>query len=261
MSGLIGYTTGVPGEDQATTGIRPDEYWVIGARPSRGKTVLGAQIAAANAKHGIPVLVFSFEMTRRQFVRRLLPNESRIPAFKIRDPRLMSASARHLARATGKEIRKLPGVVVDPDGMKSSELTAAAKFHIHRHSVKLIVVDYLQIIRGPQRDLKERVAACSNALRSIPKTEGVPVIALSQLRRLDDENGIPTMADLKETGDIEAHAHTILLLYRPRNEQNRWSGNDQIIIAKQREGLVGSEDVTLNESRLAFFDRTWDVIS
>jgi replicative DNA helicase len=69
------------------------------------------------------------------------------------------------------------------------------------------------------------------------------------------------MADLKETGDIEAHAHTILLLYRPKNDRNQWSGNDQIIIAKQREGLVGSERVTLSESRVAFFDRTGEVVS
>jgi replicative DNA helicase len=259
--GLIGFTTGVPCVDRSTTGIRPDEYWVIGARPSRGKTVLGVQIAAANAMLGVPVLAFSFEMTRRQFVRRMIPNHSEIPAFKVRDPRYMSASEMDDARACGRRLEKLPLWVVDPDGMKSSELTSAAKFHIHRHGVKLIVVDYLQIIRGPQRELKERVAACSNALRSIPKTEGVPVVVLSQLRRLDDENGIPSMADLKETGDIEAHAHTILLLSRPKNDRNQWSGNDQIIIAKQREGLVGSESVTLNESRLAFFDRTGEIVS
>lgn len=256
MRGLIGFTTGVARVDEATTGIRPDEYWVVGARPSRGKTVLGVQIAATNAKQDIPVLVFSFEMTRRQVVRRMIPNESGIPSFKIRDPRLMSEAEMELARQTGYHIAKWPFWVVDPDGMKASDLVAAAKFHIHRYGVKLIVVDYLQIIRGPQRDLKERVGACSNALRAIPKSENVPVVALSQLRRLEDENSIPTMADLKETGDIEAHAHTILLLYRPKDESNQWTGLDQIIVAKQREGLVGSEDVTLSAKRLAFFDRT-----
>src|SRR5271165_5398310 len=102
--GLIGYTTGVPAIDQATTGIRPDEYWVVGARPSRGKTVLGLQIAAANAKLEIPVLVFSFEMTRRQVVRRLIPNESGIPAFKLRDPRLMSEDEMEQAKQTGYSI-------------------------------------------------------------------------------------------------------------------------------------------------------------
>lgn len=255
MRGLIGFSTGVARVDEATTGIRRDEYWVVGARPSRGKTVLGVQIAATNAKRNIPVLVFSFEMTRRQVVRRMIPNQSGIPAFKIRDSRLMSEEEMELARQTGYHIAKWPFWVVDPDSMKASELVAAAKFHIHRHGVELIVVDYLQIIRGPQRDLKERVAACSNALRSIPKTENVPVVVLSQLRRLEDENSIPTMADLKETGDIEAHAHTILLLYRPKDASNQWTGLDQIIIAKQREGLVGSEDVTLSAKRLAFFDR------
>ena len=254
-SGLIGFTTGVPCVDEATTGIRTDEYWVIGARPARGKTVIGLQIAATNAKHDIPVLVFSFEMTRRQVVRRLIPYESGIHAYKIRDPRIMTADELETARLASYWIAKWPMWIVDPDGMKSSDLTAAAKFHIHRYGVKFIVVDYLQIIRGPQRDLRERVAACSNALRAIPKTEGVPVVALSQLRRLDDENGVPSMADLKETGDIEAHAHTILLLYRPRDNDNQWTGNDQIIVAKQREGLVGSEPVRLDSDKLIFADR------
>lgn len=241
--------------------LGPTSTWVIGARPSRGKTVLGVQIVAANALLGIPVLAFSFEMTRRQFVRRMIPNHSEIPAFKVRDPRYMSATEMDDAQACGRRLEKLPIWVVDPDGMKSSELTSAAKFHIHRHGVKLIVVDYLQIIRGPERELRERVAACSNALRSIPKSENVPVVALSQLRRLEDENTRPSLADLKESGDIEAHAHAVLLLYRPRNDEGRWTGNDEVIIAKQREGLVGSEKVTLNESRLAFLDRTGEVVS
>jgi replicative DNA helicase len=256
MHGLIGFTTGIPCIDQATTGVRRDEYWVIGARPSRGKTVLGTQIAVANAMQGTPVLVFSFEMTRRQFVRRMIPNYALIEAYKIRDPRYMNASEMEAAKSCSKELQKLPIWVVDPDGMKSSEVTSAAKYHIHRYGVRLIVVDYLQIVRGPQRELRERVAHCSNALRAIPKTEGVPVIALSQLRRLEDENTRPSLDSLKESGDIEAHAHTVILLYRPRDKEGHWTNEDEAIIAKQREGLVGTEKVILNESRLAFFDRS-----
>lgn len=252
--GLIGFTTGVPGLDNATTGIRPDEYWVIGARPSRGKTVLGVQIVASNAELGVPVLMFSFEMMRRAIVRRLIPKYSGISAWKVRDPRYCSQSEMLAIEESAARMAQWPLWVVDPDGMKASDVVAAAKFHIHRNGVRLIVLDYLQILRGLQKELKERVAACSNALRAIPKTEGVPVVALSQLRRLGDENALPTMADLKESGDIEAHAHTILLLYR-KMQGTEWTGEDQIIIGKQREGLVGHEDVTLHSDRLWFVSR------
>jgi replicative DNA helicase len=97
----------------------------------------------------------------------------------------------------------------------------------------------------------------SNALRAIPKTEGVPVVALSQLARPKDrnENGRPAMTDLKESGAIEAHAHVVLLLYRPKNDEGEWTGEDEVIIAKQREGLVGYERVRLDGQKLQFVER------
>ena len=257
MKGLIGYTTGVPCIDGATSGIRRDEYWVIGARPSRGKTVFGLQIAAENARQGTPVLVFSFEMTRRQVIRRLIPNEAGVAAFKLRDPRLMNAEELAKAKAAAERIGNWPLWMVDPDGMKVADLVAAAKFHINRYGVKLIVVDYLQIISGPQKEIRERVMHISDRLRSIPKNDGVPVVALSQLARPKDGNddGLPEMGHLRETGAIEDHAHTVLLIHRPKDESNAWSGEDQIIIAKQREGLVGAERVVMSSSRLVFRDR------
>ena len=257
MKGLIGFSTGIPAIDAATSGIRSDEYWVVGARPSRGKTVLGLQIAAENAKHGVPVLVFSFEMTRRQVVRRLIPNESGVAAFKLRDPRLMNLDELAQAKAAAERIAGWPLWIVDPDGMKVSDVVAAAKFHINRYGVRLIVVDYLQIINGPQKEIRERVMHISDRLRSIPKIDGVPVVVLSQLARPKDGNpgALPEMSQLRETGAIEDHAHTILLIHRPKDDSNQWSGEDQIIIAKQREGLVGAERVHMSSRRLAFFDR------
>ena len=112
-------------------------------------------------------------------------------------------------------------------------------------------------MEAPGKELREQVSAASNALRRIPKSEGVPVVALSQLSRPRDrnENGRPSMVDLKESGAIEAHAHVVLLLYRPKNEQGEWTGEDEIIIAKQREGLVGWEPVVLDSKRLRFVER------
>ncbi len=254
----IGLTTGILSLDRATTGIRNDEYWVLGALPSRGKTVLGIQIAAANAKAGVPTLFFSHEMTRRQLVRRILPAESGVSSSKIRDPRYATAQELSLVQETAGEIAQWPLWIADPDQLTARELVAIARLYIRRYGVKLIVVDYLQLIEAPGRELRERVGAASNALRAIPKTEGVPVVALSQLARPKDrnENSRPVMTDLKESGSIEAHAHVVLLLYRPKNEEGEWTGEDEVIIAKQREGLVGYERVHLDGQKLQFMERT-----
>jgi len=255
---LVGLTTGVEALDYNTTGIRPGEYWVIGAAPSRGKTVFGAQIVASNASQGVPSLVFSYEMTKEQFVKRLVPNYSDIPATRVRDFRYASEDQVNEASEAGAQIAQWPFWVCDPEGMTAPELCAVAKLHVRRRGIRLVVVDYLQIIEGEERDIRIRIGAVSNALRSLAKTEQIAVVALSQLRRPTDENDRPTMFHLKETGDIEAHAHTVCLIYRPKDEQGRWSGLDEIIVAKQREGLVGSEPVLLDTRRLWFVPREWD---
>lgn len=251
---LIGLSTGLDAIDYMTTGIRDGEYWVIGASPSRGKTVLGAQIVAANAGRGIPSLAFTYEMTKEQFVKRMLPAYSGIPALRIKDFRYATAEQEKQVEQSAAEMGNWPFWVCDPEGMTAQELASVAKLHIRRHGVKLIVVDYLQIIDGTG-DIRERVGMVSNTLRSLAKSEKVAVVALSQLRRPMNESDRPTMFHLKETGDIEAHAHTILLIYRPKGEQSEWTGEDEIIVAKQREGLVGSEAVTLNDKSLWFCPR------
>jgi replicative DNA helicase len=256
-SGAIGLTTGLLSLDRSTTGIRSDEYWVVGALPSRGKTVLGIQIATANAKRGVGVLFFSHEMTRGQLVRRMLPGECGVPASRIRDPRYASESDYRNIQETAAQIAQWPLWVVDTEQLSARELVTIARLYIRRYNVKVIIADYLQLIDAPGRELRERVANASNMLRSIPKTEGVPVVALSQLARPKDRNesSRPVMTDLKESGAIEAHAHVVLLLYRPKNKQGEWTGEDEVIIAKQREGLVGYERVRLDGNKLQFLDR------
>lgn len=254
-SGPAGYSVGIAAIDEMTTGIRPNEYWVIGAAPSRGKTVLGAQIAAVNASKSIPTLIFSFEMTKEQMVKRMLPIQSRVSAALVRDFRYANDYQASQIQEAGAEIASWPLWVVDPDGMGANEVAATARLHVRRYGVRIVVVDYLQIIEGDGATRREKVGSVSDVLRAFAKTEGVSVIALSQLRRPSSEEERPTMFHLKETGDIEAHAHCILLLHRPKDEQGRWTGEDEIIIAKQREGLVGTENVVLDEKKLWFVPR------
>jgi replicative DNA helicase len=252
---LIGLSTGIETIDFMTTGIRPGEYWVVGAAPSRGKTVLGGQIGATTASKGIATLVFSIEMTKEQFVKRMLPKYARLPAWLIRDFRTANDQQQIEAEEAGAQIAQWPIYVVDPEGMTAAEIAATSRLYIRQHEVKLIVVDYLQIIGGQEHEVRHRVANASNVLRGVAKTEKVAVVALSQLRRPSDETQIPSMFDLKETGDIEAHAQTILLIHRPSNEKKEWTGEDLLVIAKQREGLVGAQPVLLDSKKLWFVDR------
>jgi replicative DNA helicase len=253
----VGLPTGLHGLDENTTGIRDDEYWVIGALPSRGNTVLGVQITATNASQGVPVLFFSHEMTRRQLCRRILPWESKIPAYKIRTPKLMTAADVEHLTAVAAKVAQWPMWIVDPEERTAQDLCAIARLYIRRHGVKLIVVDYLQLLQAPGRELRDRVAYASNVLRGIPKREHVPVVALSQMARPKDgnENSRPSMIQLRETSYIEAHAHVVLLLYRPKQDGS-WTGEDEIIIAKQREGILGTQPVVLSRDYVRFLERT-----
>jgi replicative DNA helicase len=149
-------------------------------------------------------------------------------------------------------------------GISAHEVVARARLAIRKERVKLVVVDYLQRLRAPGGDLRQQVAAASEMLCSIPKTEGVPVVAVSALTRPPSrrEDEPPNMFWLRESGNIEYDAHTILLINRPKtkkdehDEVERWSGKDEIVIAKQREGVVGTQKVRLDEDRLRFVERT-----
>lgn len=253
--GLVGYTTSLDEIDEATTGIRLGEYWVIGGAPSRGKTVFASQIVAANAENGIGCLVFSFEMSKEQFVERLIPYYSGVDARTVRDCRCATDEEMAAIEKAANRIGELPVIVVDADSLSPERITAISKLHIRNHGVKLIVVDYLQIIHGTGDTRREEVSSISNSLRSLAKQESVAVVGLSQLRRPTNEQDRPSMFELKESGDVEAHAHCILLLYRPKDESQKWIGDDEVIIAKQREGLVGTERVVLDQRKLRFIPR------
>ncbi|PYX67795.1 MAG: hypothetical protein DMG72_24535, partial [Acidobacteria bacterium] len=144
--------------------------------------------------------------------------------------------------------------------LKIQELLASARLYIRRHGVKLIVVDYLRLVDAPGRELRDRVGYVANALRQLAKSERIGVVLLSQLRRPEGGiNGRPTMLDLKESGDIEAHSHVVLLPYLPVGDDGKPIPEDELlIVGKNRNGGVGSLPVYFDERRLQFVERTLD---
>lgn len=254
--GLIGIPTGIPSLDSATTGPRAGELWVVGALPGRGKTSLGEQLAISAAQSKYPVLVFSHEMTRAELATRALATKA-LSASALRNPRFIRDADWQILWDAAGQLSELPIWIDDSPSLRVSELTAKARLHCRRHQTKLVVVDYLQLVAGVGKDLRERVGSIAGSLRELAKTERVAVLLLSQLRRPDGGiNERPTMVYLKESGDIEAHAHTVLLLYMPVSQDGSFTGEDEIIIGKQRHGRVGSLPVHYDTKRLQFKDRT-----
>jgi replicative DNA helicase len=256
QEGLIGLPTGITELDQATTGIRAGELWVIGAMSGRGKTALGTQIALANAAQGNPAIFFSLEMTRNELGDRFLCNESSVSAAKIRNPSFIDgAQWREIANTAGK-LAEWPLFIDDSPSLSVQALLARARLYIRRFGCRLVIVDYLRLIKAPGRELREQVGNTTDALRQLAKSEHVGVVALSQLARPRDRNinARPTMLGLKESGDIEAHAHVILLIHMPA-KKGESTGEDQIVIGKNRHGPMGAIDVTFSKERLKFLPR------
>lgn len=257
-SGLVGMPTGIGSLDTLTGGIRAGELWTIGALPGRGKTALGVQILLANGKQGAPCCAFSLEMQALEIGRRFIAAESSIPAINIRNPQTIRNERWMQMAESAAEIAQKPIFIDDRSSLKVHELLASARLYIRRYGVKLIVVDYLRLVEAPGRDIRERVGYVADSLRQLAKTERIGVVLLSQLRRPDGGiNSRPSMLDLKESGDVEAHSHVVLLPYLPIADDGKPIPEEQLlIIGKNRNGGIGSLAVCFDERRLQFVERT-----
>ncbi|MCU1303276.1 MAG: putative Replicative helicase [Candidatus Sulfotelmatobacter sp.] len=254
--GLVGSPTGLDPLDTVTGGLRKGELIVIGALPGAGKTALACQIVAANAEAGNAVGVFSLEMSRWDLGKRFLSAVTAVSASKIRHPSHIKKDEWSELATGAAVIAEWPVWFDDSGTISVPELLARARLFITRMKAKLIVVDYLQLVRADARDIRERVGKVADALRQLAKAERIPVVLLSQLRRPQNVNDAPTIIDLKESGDIEAHAHVVLLLHVPIAEDGKTKGEDTIIVAKNRNGAKGPVTVTFSPHKLRFYPRT-----
>jgi replicative DNA helicase len=259
QEGLLGLTTGIKCLDDATTGIREREVWVVGALPGRGKTAFGVQIAGANASQGVETLVISIEMGDTQVARRLMANHSSVTASKIRLPRKLNTSDWAELSSTIQDIIEWPLWIDDASELTIRQLKARIRLYVRKYKIKLLVVDYLMLIQDPEeKEIRIRAGKIANAIRAVVKEENLRAVILSQISRPagKDPNKRPTMMDLKESGDIEAAAHVVLLIYMPMSDKGVPTGEDEIIIGKQREGVVGPEEVVYSRKKLMFLDRS-----
>lgn len=252
----IGIPTGIVALDQMLGGMRDSELWITGAMPARGKTSFGIQFAMHAVAQGFPVVDFSLEMKSTQVVRRILASHTPAEAFGARDARLLSEEKWHQVIDGAAQLATLPLFIDDGSSLSLRELRAKTKLYKKKFGVRLVVVDYLRLLTATGKDTRERVSNIALGLAQLAKDEDLCILALSQLSRPDDINHVPDMTDLKESGDLEASAHVVLLLYRPFDkDRGQFNGEDAIIVGKAREGPTSAASVVYDERTLTFKPR------
>lgn len=236
-----GVKTGFKDLDALTNGFHPGNMIVLAARPAVGKSTLGLDIARYASIHKRETsVIFSLEMSRSEITMRMLSAEARVPLNNIRSGRLSEEEWARMARRMG-EISDAPMFIDDSPNLSLMEIRAKSRRLKQRHNLKLIVIDYLQLMTSGKRveNRQQEVSEFSRQLKLLAKELNVPVVAISQLNRSPEQRSDkkPMLSDLRESGSIEQDADLVILLHREDlyDSQNR-SGEADLIVAKHRNG-------------------------
>ncbi len=249
---VTGVPTGFKALDELTTGLQKSDLIIIGGRPSMGKTAFSLNIAQhVGVDLNEPVAVFSLEMSKEQLAFRMLCSEAMVDSNNIRKGFIRKDDWHKLTSAAGR-LAESPIYIDDSSAISVLEMRAKARRLKVEHGLSLIIVDYLQLMRGRgnAERREQEISEISRSLKGLAKELRVPVIALSQLNRGVETrtgNKKPTLADLRESGAIEQDADVIIFLYRDEvynKDSNDNKGKAEIIIAKQRNGPTG--EITLS---------------
>lgn len=273
--GISGIRTHYADLDDLLQGLQPGEMIILAARPSMGKTALALNLAEQIALGGVPeggegaptpVGVFSLEMTKSAVVQRLISARSRVASHAIRSGAL-SGQAKFDVQVACDALRGAPIFVDDTPGMSVLTLRARARRMVAQHDVRVIFVDYLQLLTAPGSARESRqveVSAISRGIKALARELNVPVVCLSQLNRASEhrEGNRPRMSDLRESGSIEQDADVVLLLHREdyyHVGDEEWKQNNaekinvaEVIIAKQRNGPTGLVNLTWDSRSTRF---------
>ena len=263
--GLSGVPSGFTGIDKVTLGWQESDLVIIAARPSMGKTAFVLTMARNMAvDHHIPVAFFSLEMSSKQLVKRLLVSETGLSSEKIRGgKRLLDYELVQLHERI-KDLSAAPLFIDDTPSISIYELRSKVRRLVRNAGVKLIIIDYLQLMTGPPelRGMREQeVSNISRSLKAIAKEMSIPVIALSQLSRDVEKRGgnkIPQLSDLRESGAIEQDADIVMFIHRPdyygTEDEGAVPGQAQIIIAKHRNGSTDVVPMIFRKNEARFVD-------
>lgn len=263
--GLSGVPSGFTGIDKVTLGWQESDLVIIAARPSMGKTAFVLTMARNMAvDHHIPVAFFSLEMSSKQLVKRLLVSETGLSSEKIRGGKRLQDYELVQLHERIKDLAAAPLFIDDTPSISVYELRSKVRRLVRNAGVKLIIIDYLQLMTGPPelRGMREQeVSNISRSLKAIAKEMSIPVIALSQLSRDVEKRGgnkIPQLSDLRESGAIEQDADIVMFIHRPdyygTEDEGAVPGQAQIIIAKHRNGSTDVVPMIFRKNEARFVD-------
>jgi replicative DNA helicase len=257
--GLSGVPSGFDKLDKLTSGWQPSDLIIIAARPGMGKTALTLSMARNIAVgHNMPVAFFSLEMSAVQLITRLISSETGLSSEKLRTGNLETHEWEQL-NVKVKDLEKAPLFIDDTPSLSIFDLRAKARRLASQHGIKMIMVDYLQLmtagssVKGGNRE--QEISMISRNLKALAKELAIPVIALSQLSRAVETRGgskRPLLSDLRESGAIEQDADIVSFIYRPEyykidewddEERSPTGGQGEFIVAKHRNG--GLESIRL----------------
>ncbi len=266
---LIGNPTGLTKLDRMTGGLKNGEYILIAARPSIGKSALALQIALNSADFKFPVGLFSCEMSGESIAQRTISGVSGKTNLELLRG---ECSVDSLLKQT-ENLINLPVFIDDTSGITVTELRSKARKLVMKHDIKLLIVDYIQLMKGEGRSREEEVSSISRGLKSIAKDLNIPVIGLSQLNRKCEERASkrPQLSDLRESGTLEQDADIVIMLHRPayygfsemetdEGTNASSSGVMELIIAKNRNGVTGSIFLHHNDSITRIKDERDEVL-
>ena len=242
-----GLPTGFTDLDRLTNGMQPSDLILFAGRPSMGKTAFVLNLADNFAvRVGVPTVIFEMEMSRDQLINRMLSMESHVDSNKLRTGSLSEMEWDDLV--SGSEIIAGSNLIIDDTpGISLPELRSRCRKYKLEYGIKVIIVDYLQLMSGSGRNSESRqqeVSEISRGLKAIARELDVPLIACSQLSRAPEARSDhrPMLADLRESGAIEQDADLVMFIYRDEvyNQDSPQKGTAEIILAKQRNGAIGT---------------------
>jgi replicative DNA helicase len=258
---ITGVPTGYQDLDNITAGFQNADLIIIAARPSVGKTALALNIAQnAAIKFNIPVAIFSLEMSKEQLAQRMLCSEAEIDAHRLKTATLPDAGWKRLTKALSK-LSDAKIFIDDTSSLTAIEIRAKARRMKAERGLGMVIIDYMQLMSGKGRsdNRVQEISEIARSLKTLARELDIPVIALSQLSRAVEQrpDRIPRLSDLRESGEIEQTADLVLFIHRDDyyNPASEKANVAEIIIAKQRNGPVGSVELVFRKELAKFYSK------
>ena len=242
-----GMMTGFTELDELTNGLKGGQMVIVAARPGLGKSTLAVDFMRhASIKNNIPTLIFSLEMGKDELVERIISAEANVYTQNLKRGS-MSQDDWAAAGEAAQRLDKAPLYIADSPELTMVDIAARARLMQAQHGIKMIVVDYLQLLTSGKKSesRQQEVSDFSRQLKLLAKSLDIPIIAIAQLNRgveMRGEDALPKASDLRESGSLEQDADIILLIHRPdaQNRDHARAGEADIIVAKHRGGSTGT---------------------